>query len=135
MSTRHVAMHLRYMRGVLFGCLGLFGVGLLSRACFYGRTPIHLWLCIGNLYIDILMYVRMHAPACARHVFLMTTSHLLLLLVHIDIRLVNSESVYAKKTGMIILGGGVVKHHICNSNLMVCLGPATTDQAHGIQYP
>ena len=31
------------------------------------------------------------------------------------------QSVYAKKTGMIILGGGVVKHHICNSNLMVCL--------------
>jgi deoxyhypusine synthase len=26
--------------------------------------------------------------------------------------------VYEKKTGMIILGGGVVKHHICNANLM-----------------
>jgi len=24
----------------------------------------------------------------------------------------------AHKTGMIILGGGVVKHHICNANLM-----------------
>ena len=23
-----------------------------------------------------------------------------------------------KKTGMIILGGGVIKHHICNANLM-----------------
>ena len=27
----------------------------------------------------------------------------------------------AKKSGMIILGGGIVKHHICNANLMVSL--------------
>merc|ERR1719253_2134478 len=30
----------------------------------------------------------------------------------------NEEAVFAKQTGMIILGGGVVKHHICNANLM-----------------
>jgi len=35
-----------------------------------------------------------------------------------DIRRINSMAVHAKKTGMIILGGGVVKHHICNANLM-----------------
>ncbi|CAG8755277.1 12558_t:CDS:2, partial [Acaulospora morrowiae] len=35
-----------------------------------------------------------------------------------DIRSVNNQAVFAKKTGMIILGGGVVKHHICNANLM-----------------
>ncbi|KAL5034400.1 Deoxyhypusine synthase [Batrachochytrium dendrobatidis] len=35
-----------------------------------------------------------------------------------DIRAVNNEAVHAKKTGMIILGGGVIKHHICNANLM-----------------
>ncbi|KAJ3052624.1 hypothetical protein HK097_005935 [Rhizophlyctis rosea] len=35
-----------------------------------------------------------------------------------DIRAVNNEAVFAKKTGVIILGGGVVKHHICNANLM-----------------
>ncbi|RWS06577.1 putative deoxyhypusine synthase-like isoform X3 [Dinothrombium tinctorium] len=35
-----------------------------------------------------------------------------------DIRRLNSMAVKAKKTGMIILGGGVVKHHICNANLM-----------------
>ncbi|KAJ1825248.1 Deoxyhypusine synthase [Coemansia sp. RSA 2671] len=35
-----------------------------------------------------------------------------------DIRGVNGQAVYAKKTGMIILGGGLVKHHICNANLM-----------------
>jgi deoxyhypusine synthase len=35
-----------------------------------------------------------------------------------DIRSINSEAVFAKKTGMIILGGGVIKHHICNANLM-----------------
>eukprot|EP01104_Vermistella_antarctica_P011655 TRINITY_DN3279_c0_g1_i2.p2 TRINITY_DN3279_c0_g1~~TRINITY_DN3279_c0_g1_i2.p2 ORF type:complete len:384 (+),score=106.27 TRINITY_DN3279_c0_g1_i2:2100-3251(+) len=35
-----------------------------------------------------------------------------------DIRGINNQAVFAKKTGMIILGGGVVKHHICNANLM-----------------
>ncbi|KAG0582268.1 hypothetical protein M758_3G050100 [Ceratodon purpureus] len=37
-----------------------------------------------------------------------------------DIKAMNSEAVNAKpaKTGMIILGGGLPKHHICNANLM-----------------
>ncbi|CDH53681.1 deoxyhypusine synthase [Lichtheimia corymbifera JMRC:FSU:9682] len=35
-----------------------------------------------------------------------------------DIRNMNSQAVFAKKTGMIILGGGLIKHHICNANLM-----------------
>ncbi|KAJ2451160.1 Deoxyhypusine synthase [Coemansia sp. RSA 2336] len=35
-----------------------------------------------------------------------------------DIRAMNTEAVRAKKTGVIILGGGLVKHHICNANLM-----------------
>ena len=37
-----------------------------------------------------------------------------------DIRLMNDEALKAKprKTGVIILGGGVPKHHICNANLM-----------------
>jgi len=35
-----------------------------------------------------------------------------------DIRRINSIAVKAKQSGMIILGGGVVKHHICNANLM-----------------
>ncbi|KAJ3293960.1 hypothetical protein HDU79_011725 [Rhizoclosmatium sp. JEL0117] len=35
-----------------------------------------------------------------------------------DIRAINNKAVYAKKTGMVILGGGVIKHHICNANLM-----------------
>ncbi|KAG6553454.1 hypothetical protein Mapa_004366 [Marchantia paleacea] len=37
-----------------------------------------------------------------------------------DIRQMNSEAVAAKprKTGMIILGGGLPKHHICNANMM-----------------
>ena len=38
-----------------------------------------------------------------------------------DIRSVNQQAVFAKKTGMIILGGGIVKHHICNANLMVTI--------------
>ncbi|KAM4597917.1 deoxyhypusine synthase [Polymixia lowei] len=35
-----------------------------------------------------------------------------------DIRKLNSQAVHAKRTGMIILGGGLVKHHIANANLM-----------------
>ena len=37
----------------------------------------------------------------------------------IDIRRINGLAVKAANTGMIILGGGMVKHHICNANLMV----------------
>jgi deoxyhypusine synthase len=35
-----------------------------------------------------------------------------------DIRGVNKMAMLAKKTGAIILGGGIVKHHIMNANLM-----------------
>ena len=38
-----------------------------------------------------------------------------------DVRAMNDESIKVKrprKTGIILLGGGVAKHHICNSNLM-----------------
>jgi len=39
-----------------------------------------------------------------------------------DIRLLNDEAMQSahnhQKTGMLILGGGLVKHHICNANLM-----------------
>jgi deoxyhypusine synthase len=35
-----------------------------------------------------------------------------------DIRKINTIAVRAKKTGMIILGGGLIKHHIANANLM-----------------
>jgi len=38
-----------------------------------------------------------------------------------DIRRINSISMKAQKAGMIVIGGGVVKHHICNANLMVTL--------------
>lgn len=34
-------------------------------------------------------------------------------------RLINTQAIFAKRSGMIILGGGVVKHHIANANLMV----------------
>jgi deoxyhypusine synthase len=36
-----------------------------------------------------------------------------------DLRKINTMAVRARRTGMIILGGGVIKHHICNANLMV----------------
>lgn len=35
-----------------------------------------------------------------------------------DIRSINTIAVRARRTGMIILGGGVIKHHISNANLM-----------------
>lgn len=35
-----------------------------------------------------------------------------------DIRALNNAAIHAARTGMIILGGGLVKHHICNANLM-----------------
>jgi deoxyhypusine synthase len=35
-----------------------------------------------------------------------------------DLVKINKIALSAKKTGMIILGGGVIKHHICNANLM-----------------
>lgn len=35
-----------------------------------------------------------------------------------DIHQLNEYTITQKKTGIIILGGGVVKHHICNSNMM-----------------
>lgn len=35
-----------------------------------------------------------------------------------DIRRVNSIAVKAENSGMIIIGGGVSKHHVCNANLM-----------------
>lgn len=35
-----------------------------------------------------------------------------------DIRRLNDLAVRSHATGMIILGGGLVKHHVCNANLM-----------------
>lgn len=35
-----------------------------------------------------------------------------------DLAKLNKIAIHSKKTGMIILGGGLVKHHICNANLM-----------------
>ena len=38
-----------------------------------------------------------------------------------DLKELNTMAMRAKHTGMIILGGGLIKHHICNANLMVRL--------------
>lgn len=35
-----------------------------------------------------------------------------------DIRRINDIAVHSPKTGIIILGGGLPKHHVCNANLM-----------------
>ncbi|KAF2766734.1 deoxyhypusine synthase [Teratosphaeria nubilosa] len=51
------------------------------------------------------------------HTFKSSPSQLRIDIVE-DIRKINTIAVRAKRTGMIILGGGVVKHHIANANLM-----------------
>ena len=43
----------------------------------------------------------------------------LVFLLLTDIQLINSQSVKAINSGMVIVGGGLVKHHISNANLMV----------------
>eukprot|EP00927_Polykrikos_kofoidii_P073403 TRINITY_DN6944_c0_g1_i1.p1 TRINITY_DN6944_c0_g1~~TRINITY_DN6944_c0_g1_i1.p1 ORF type:complete len:438 (+),score=73.69 TRINITY_DN6944_c0_g1_i1:81-1316(+) len=35
-----------------------------------------------------------------------------------DIRAINDEAIHSRKTGVIVLGGGLVKHHCMNANLM-----------------
>lgn len=37
----------------------------------------------------------------------------------LDLKRLNTMAMKAVNSGMIIVGGGVVKHHICNANLMV----------------
>lgn len=36
-----------------------------------------------------------------------------------DLKRLNTMAVKAKQSGVIIVGGGLIKHHICNANLMV----------------
>lgn len=36
-----------------------------------------------------------------------------------DLKRLNTMAVKAKHSGLIIVGGGLIKHHICNANLMV----------------
>lgn len=51
------------------------------------------------------------------HTFKASPQHLRLDIVA-DIRRINSMSMEASRAGMLILGGGLVKHHICNACLM-----------------
>nr|KAF6401497.1 hypothetical protein HJG63_009584 [Rousettus aegyptiacus] len=48
-----------------------------------------------------------------------------------DLRLINTQAIFAKHSGMIILGGGVVKHHIANANLMVSGDGASSPWCEG----
>lgn len=38
-----------------------------------------------------------------------------------DLRRLNTMAVKATNSGIIIIGGGVIKHHICNANMMVSI--------------
>ncbi|KAJ1517406.1 hypothetical protein HMI55_007167 [Coelomomyces lativittatus] len=75
--------------------------------CFKNHIPVYCpALTDGSLGDMLYFHALQHPPG------------LVLDLVQ-DIRGINDTAVFAKKTGMLILGGGVVKHHICNANLMV----------------
>lgn len=58
---------------------------------------------------------------CERNLEIILQISLNLILCTSDIRRLNSKAVFAKTTGMIILGGGLVKHHVSNANLMVIM--------------
>lgn len=61
------------------------------------------------------------------HIWNLSTLYMFLVdFCNVDIRRMNCKAVFAKSTGMIILGGGLVKHHIANANLMVCNGKTST---------
>jgi deoxyhypusine synthase len=51
-----------------------------------------------------------------------------------DIRAINREAINAKQTGAVILGGGVIKHHIMNANLMRNGADFTVYINTGIEY-
>jgi Deoxyhypusine synthase len=36
-----------------------------------------------------------------------------------DVKLLNDSVIRASQTGLLILGGGLIKHHLCNANLLV----------------
>jgi len=38
-----------------------------------------------------------------------------------DLRRLNTIAVKAANSGIIIVGGGVIKHHICNANMIVSI--------------
>mmetsp|Transcript_19089 Transcript_19089/g.55394 ORF Transcript_19089/g.55394 Transcript_19089/m.55394 type:complete len:393 (-) Transcript_19089:61-1239(-) len=53
-----------------------------------------------------------------------------------DIRAVNDQAIKARKTGVIVLGGGLVKHHCMNANLMrngadFCVYVSTAQESDG----
>merc|ERR1719248_271729 len=59
---------------------------------------------------DGLIGDRLYFHSCKRPGFILDAVQ--------DIRAVNDQAVKARKTGVIVLGGGVVKHHCMNANLM-----------------
>ncbi|KII62865.1 Deoxyhypusine synthase [Thelohanellus kitauei] len=50
--------------------------------------------------------------------FFSITSPGLMLDICSDLTMINNLAKFSKQTGMLILGGGLIKHHICNANLM-----------------
>ena len=70
------------------------------------NTPVMLMLRIRACHV----YGRFTTKANKRPEFTLDTA--------MDVKKMNDITMASEKTGLIILGGGIVKHHICNSNMM-----------------
>jgi len=73
--------------------------------CWKNQIPVYCPAITDGSVGDMIFFHEFHNPG------------LVVDLVQ-DIYALNSSAMNAKCTGMIILGGGVIKHHICNANLM-----------------
>ncbi|KAK7196654.1 deoxyhypusine synthase [Novymonas esmeraldas] len=91
--------------------------GHRAEALARARTTVVYWASVQQVPLyspsfvdgDIVRYV-LPPSAGAR-------GRLLVDLVR-DVHSINKLAMLSKKTGMLICGGGVVKHHVCNANLM-----------------
>ena len=80
---------------------------IFSITCFMKYT--HIIFCNARVMIIFLILIFSDFDA----------EIIILILLFLDIRKLNRVAVRAIKSCMLILGGGVAKHHICNANLMV----------------
>ncbi|KPA82021.1 putative deoxyhypusine synthase [Leptomonas pyrrhocoris] len=93
-----------------------------AAALHKARTTVVYWAAVQQVPLyspsfvdgDITSYLVTAQPCTSDT----TTEEPLQLDLVRDIHSINKLAMQSKKTGMLICGGGVVKHHICNANLM-----------------
>jgi len=91
--------------------------------CFLSIKEFHIYIFL--IYVFFLTtdsYSLLQSGqllyACSSTLFL-GLSFAVIIEIFSDVRKMNNQAVTAKHSGMIILGGGLVKHHVNNANLMV----------------